>query len=56
MVSLDDIYRNADLHLIEVMHPNWQFYRNEKGFLCCRTKEQKNKAKKPNETKLTTSS
>lgn len=40
MVTLDEMYRNADLHLIEVMHPNWQFYRNDRGFLCCRIKKQ----------------
>lgn len=40
MVTLDDVYKNADLHLIMLMHPNWEFYRNDKGFLCCRNKKQ----------------
>ena len=40
MVTLDDIYRNADLNLIMHMHPTWEFYRNEHGFLCCRIKKQ----------------
>lgn len=40
MVTLEDVYGNADLDLIMLMHPTWDFYRNEHGFLCCRIKSQ----------------
>ena len=40
MVTLDDIYGNADFWLIEKLHPNWEFYR-EDGVLKCRSKNGK---------------
>lgn len=43
MITLDDIYRDADMGIIMHLHPNWEFYRNDKGFLCCRTKKQNKK-------------
>lgn len=39
MITLDELYRDADMHLISVMYPGLEFYRNEKGFLCCRAKK-----------------
>jgi hypothetical protein len=44
MVTLEDVYGNADLDLIMLMHPTWDFYRNEHGFLCCRIKQTKREA------------
>lgn len=43
MVTLDEMYAGADMMVIMAQHPNWDFYRNERGFLCCRLKKQKEK-------------
>jgi hypothetical protein len=40
-MTLEDIYGKADLNLIELLHPNWEFYRDAKGELKCRSKSDK---------------
>ncbi len=41
MITLTEMYEHADLNLILMVHPNWEFFRNDQGFLCCRSKNGK---------------
>jgi hypothetical protein len=40
-MTLEDIYGKADLNLIKLLHPNWEFYRDDQGDLQCRLKSNK---------------
>ena len=40
-MTLEDIYGDADLNLIKLLHPNWEFYRDDQGNLQCRLKSDK---------------
>jgi hypothetical protein len=40
-MTLEDIYGTADLELIQLLHPTWEFYRDAKGELKCRSKSDK---------------
>lgn len=41
MVTLEDVYGTADMRLLQHLHPDWEFYRDDKGVLKCRLKSDK---------------
>lgn len=53
MTTLDEMYGSADMMIIMAQHPNWVFYRNNRGFLCCRIKSQTKKEAERSKTRLT---
>lgn len=53
MTTLEDVYGGADMMIIHAQHPNWDFYRNNRGFLCCRIKSQTKKEAERKKIRLT---
>jgi hypothetical protein len=41
MVTLEDMYGNADMNLLALMYPTLEFYRDTEGVLKCRSKSGK---------------
>lgn len=50
MVTLEDVYGHADMMLIQRLHPNWEFFRDDKGVLKCRLKTDGKSDKKEDPT------
>lgn len=47
MVTLEDMYGNADLNLLALMYPHLEFYRDTEGVLKCRLKPKSDKKEDP---------